>query len=127
VSGNPYSTAVRELFANAGHGGDLAGDDAGADVVKLQGQGINLRLSARHADGRITALRFRAYGCPHVIAACEAFCRGWEGRPVADLGAFAAADIIDDLSVPVEKTGRILVIEDAVRALERSISGGTVP
>ena len=127
MSGDPYSAAVRELFANAGHGGDLPDDDAGADVVELEGQGINLRLAARHANGRITALRFRAYACPHVIAACEAFCRGWEGRPVADLGGFAAADIIDDLSVPVEKTGRILVIEDAVRTLGRNIGGGTVP
>ncbi len=127
MNGEPYSAAVRELFANAGHGGDLAGEDAGADVVEIEGQGINLRLAARHANGRITALRFRAYACPHVIAACEAFCRGWEGRPVADLGGFAAADIIDDLSVPVEKTGRILVIEDAVRTLGRNIGGGTAP
>ena len=121
MSGDPYSAAVRELFLNAGHGGDLPA----ADVVELEGPGIRLQLAARHADGHIAALRFRAYACPHVIAACEAFCRGWEGRRVADLCSFAAADIIDDLSVPVEKTGRILVLEDAVRALGRSIGGGT--
>ncbi len=121
MSGDPYSAAVRELFLNAAHGGDLPD----AAVVDSEGQGIRLRLAARHADGRIEALHFRAYACPHVIAACEAFCRGWEGRPVADLGSFAATDIIDDLSVPVEKTGRILVLEDAVRALGRSIGGGS--
>ena len=121
MSGDPYSAAVRELFLNAVHGGDLPD----ADVVNLEGPGIRLQLAACHADGRIEALRFRAYACPHVIAACEAFCRGWEGRPVADLGGFAATDIIGDLSVPVEKTGRILVLEDAVRALGRSIGGGT--
>jgi len=121
VSGDPYSTAVRELFLNTAHGGDLPD----ADAVDLEGPGIRLRLAARHADGHIEALRFRAYACPHVIAACEAFCRGWEGRPVADLGRFTATDIIDDLSVPVEKTGRILVLEDAVRALGLSIGGGT--
>ena len=121
MSADPYSAAVRELFLHAVHGGDLPD----ADVVDLAGQGIRLQLAARHAGGRIEALRFRAYACPHVIAACEAFCRGWEGREVADLGSFAATDIIDDLSVPVEKTGRILVLEDAVRALGRSIGGGT--
>ena len=121
MSADPYSAAVRELFLHAVHGGDLPD----AEVVGLEGQGIRLQLAARLADGRIEALRFRAYACPHVIAACEAFCRGWEGRDVADLVSFAATDIIDDLSVPVEKTGRILVLEDAVRALGRSIGGGT--
>ncbi len=120
MSSDPYSATVRELFLNAGHGGDLPD----AEVVVLEGQGIKLQLAARHADGRIAVLRFRAYACPHVIAACEAFCRGWEGRPVADLRGFAAADIIDDLSVPVEKTGRILVLEDAVRSLGRTIGTG---
>ena len=121
MNGDPYSAAVRELFQNAVHGGDLPD----AAVVNLEGPGIRLQLAGRHADGRIEALRFRAYACPHVIAACEAFCRGWEGRRVTDLGSFAATDIIDDLSVPVEKTGRILVLEDAVRSLGRSIGGGT--
>ena len=121
MSADPYSAAVRELFLHAVHGGDLPD----ADVVDLAGQGIRLQLAARHIDGRIEALRFRAYACPHVIAACEAFCRGWEGRDVADLDSFSAADIINDLTVPVEKTGRILVLEDAVRALGRSIGGGS--
>ncbi|MGB5512635.1 MAG: iron-sulfur cluster assembly scaffold protein [Woeseiaceae bacterium] len=121
MSADPYSAAVRELFRNAAHGGDLPD----AAVVDLAGAGMHLQLAARHADGHIEALRFRAYACPHVIAACEAFCRGWEGRPVTDLGRFTATGIIDDLSVPVEKTGRILVLEDAVRALGRSIGGAT--
>jgi len=119
VSDDPYSAAVRELFLNTVHGGDLPD----AVVVDVAGAGMQLRLAARHIDGRLEALRFRAYACPHVIAACEAFCRGWEGRRVADLGRFAATDIIGDLSVPVEKTGRILVLEDAVRALGRNIGG----
>ncbi|MGB5577481.1 MAG: hypothetical protein WBM88_08735, partial [Woeseiaceae bacterium] len=76
---------------------------------------------------RIRSLRFRAWGCPHVIAACERFCSRYEGRPRESLGEFRAADIMRDLSVPVEKTGRILVLEDAVRSLGRSFGGGSAP
>jgi NifU-like protein involved in Fe-S cluster formation len=120
MSTDPYSAKVRELFASPAHGGDLAD----AVVAETAQQGIRLRLSAIHANGRIEALRFRAYGCPHVIAACELFCQAFEGRPVTALNDFQVADIMGDLSVPVEKTGRILVLEDAVRLLGDGISAG---
>ncbi|MGI9248338.1 MAG: iron-sulfur cluster assembly scaffold protein, partial [Woeseiaceae bacterium] len=89
-------------------------------------QGIRIRLAATHANGQIIALRFRAWGCPHVIAACESFCADYEGRPIDSLSAFQARDIMRNLSVPAEKTGRILVLEDAVRSLGCNICGGSV-
>ena len=117
MSVDPYSKPVRELFAHPTHVGDVPrGNSVAADE-----QGTHVRLSAAHDQGIIRALRFRANGCPHVIAACEFICSSFEGHPVAELAAFQAADIMRKLSVPVEKTGRILVIEDVVRSLERSI------
>ena len=121
MSADPYGRTVRELFANPRHAGDLTN----ATVVQLAKQGIRLQLAARESDGRIESLRFLAYGCPHVIAACEQFCRTFEGHPIAAVDGFLAADIMRDLSVPVEKTGRILVVEDAVRALGRKMIGAT--
>lgn len=122
MTADPYSARVRELFAGTEHAGDLEG----ADVVELADQGVRLRLAASHEDQQIRALRFRAWGCPHVIAACEAFCAAWEGRPASELAGFEARQIMRDLSIPVEKTGRILVLEDTVRSLGRSICGGAV-
>ncbi len=122
MSDDPYSAQVRELFADLSHAGDL--DDA--TCSELDEQGVRIRLGATHADGRLEALRFRAWGCPHVLAACEAVCREYEGRPAADLEQFRASEIIRILSIPVEKTGRILVIEDTVRSLGRSICGSPV-
>ncbi len=119
MSADPYSKRVRELFANPAHVGDLTG----GDVSTADEQGIRLRLSALHEQGLVRKLGFRAFGCPHVIAACELFCSDFEGRPAADLEGFEAADIMTKLPVPVEKTGRILVLEDAVRSLGRSICG----
>jgi len=123
MTADPYSAEVRELFADLEHAGDL--DNAA--VTAIDDQGVRIRLAARYGDGRLQALRFRAWGCPHLLAACEAFCRDYEGRPVADLGHYEAGDIMGDLSIPAQKTGRILVLEDAVRSLGRSICGSSVP
>ncbi len=123
MSRDPYSQRVREFFADTNHAGDLTD----AVTVRVNEQGVRLKLAATHENGRIQALRFRVWGCPHVIAACESFCADYEGRPIAALGGFEAGDIMLKLSVPVEKTGRILVLEDAVRSLRRSIGDISAP
>ena len=123
MSSDPYSPMVRDYFSKTPHAGDLAG----AVTVEIAEQGICLRFAATMEDGRIRALRFRAWGCPHVIAACECFCVDYEGRPVQSLSGFQASDIMRNLSVPVEKTGRILVLEDAVRTLGRAFCSSSAP
>lgn len=113
AAGDPYSDEVRRLFGAPAHAGVLES----ATTVRRDGQGVQVELSMRADGPAIAALRFRARGCPHFIAACEAFCRDWEGRPLAELAAFSGVQVLDRLPVPIEKTGRILVLEDAVRAL----------
>ncbi|MEJ2173100.1 MAG: iron-sulfur cluster assembly scaffold protein [Woeseiaceae bacterium] len=108
-----YSARVRKLFGNPAHAGSLAG----AHAARVDDQGVSVQFFADVADGRILELRFLAWGCPHVIAAAEALCAQYERRPVSELESFEAAQLMQSLSVPVEKTGRILVIEDAVRSL----------
>ncbi|MDH3304843.1 MAG: iron-sulfur cluster assembly scaffold protein [Gammaproteobacteria bacterium] len=121
MSNDAYSARVRDYFARPAHAGDLSGGVA----VDIDEQGVRIRLAALGDRGRIQSLRFRAWGCPHVIAACEYFCARYEGAPIESLDVFQASDIMNDLSVPVEKTGRILVIQDAVRSLGRIIGGGS--
>ena len=114
---DPYSDRVRELFADPRHGGCL---EEGISV-RVDDQDVRICLCARAGAGVIEILRFRAWGCPHVIAASEAFCRAYEGRDAADLLEFSASALMESLSVPTEKTGRILVLEDAVRSLGKSL------
>lgn len=113
MSDDPYSTRVRALFAAPSHAGAL---DGGL-CASLADQGLRIRLSATVRGDEISALRFQAWGCPHLIAAAEAFCTDYEQRPAAELLEFSAFDLMQSLPVPVEKTGRILVLEDAVRQL----------
>jgi NifU-like protein involved in Fe-S cluster formation len=117
MSTDPYGVRVRELFADPAHVGQL--EDAPG--VLVENQGVRIAFSAQVAAGQIDTLQFQAWGCPHVIAAAEAFCADYEGRNIADLLEFSTSDLMQSLSVPVEKTGRILVIEDAVRLLAQEI------
>jgi NifU-like protein involved in Fe-S cluster formation len=113
VSADPYSAAVRQLFARPAHAGEIGAGQS----VSVEEQDVILELGATVADGIVTAMRFRARACPHVIAAAEATCASFEGRPASGLLEFSGGDLMQSLPVPVEKTGRILVLEDAVRSL----------
>lgn len=111
-----YSERVRRLFAGTPHAGDAPGP-----VVELARGDARLRLSAELASGRLSRLAFRVYGCPHLIAAAEAFCEAFEGRDATELAQFSVADTIEELGIPLEKTGRILLLEDAIAALRETI------
>lgn len=118
MSVDPYSGAVRDLFANPTHAGTVAD----GVVVLVGDQGVRVELSASVDSGRISAMRFRAWGCPHLIAAAEWTCAEYENGPVSALEIFPTDRIMEDLTVPAEKTGRILVLEDAIQSLGRGLS-----
>jgi NifU-like protein involved in Fe-S cluster formation len=113
MNADPYSATVRKLFARPAHAGEIEGDQS----IIVDDQDVVLELGATVAEGIVAAMRFRARACPHVIAAAETACASLEGRPAAELLEFSASGLMQSLPVPVEKTGRILVLEDAVRAL----------
>ncbi|MEM9333920.1 MAG: iron-sulfur cluster assembly scaffold protein [Pseudomonadota bacterium] len=111
MSRDPYNTEVRQRFAAPAFAGR-------ADTASRgRGQGVDIEFSASCDDQRIASMRFRAYGCPHTIAACDLACEQLEGQPLAALASFSSDGLMRTLSVPVEKTGRILVLEDALRDL----------
>lgn len=123
MTADPYNGVVRRHFAAPRYAGAV---DGGAEA-RVDDQGVRIRLTAAHAGGRIEALRFQAWGCPHLLAACDAFCGKFEGQSCAELLEFSAADLMQSLAVPVEKTGRILVLEDAVRSLGTAVCGPPDP
>lgn len=119
TAADDYSARVRRLFADPPHAGDLpAGPGrvvaAGAQALD---RGAWLEISACLEAGVVARARFRAWGCPHFIAACELAVAGLEGRPAAAGAGTRAADLAGELGVPAGKLGRLLVIEDALQAL----------
>jgi hypothetical protein len=120
----PYNPRVLEHFATPAHAGDLQG----RYPVRLEGEAAESAGGARvvlvaGSDGQVfREVRFRVFGCPHLVAAAEAWCREAEGRPVTAPGAPAVRALMALLDVPVEKTGRILVLEDAWQALLKQLA-----
>ena len=92
-----------------------------ADVIAASAatrtQGVRFDLSARVRDDRIVALRFEVYGCPHCIAAGSLLSERLHGATQDELRRWSWREAADELEFPPEKRGRLLVLEDAVRAL----------
>lgn len=115
-----YSRLVRSHFFAPKNVGRLA---PAPDVIEARSgskaQGIEVILSARVADERIVALQHLIYGCPHSIAAASWLTERLLGASAAELAAWSWRDAADTLEVPTEKWGRLLVLEDVVRALAK--------
>jgi NifU-like protein involved in Fe-S cluster formation len=123
MSAERYNSAVLERFAGPLHAGDLqAGYPpvVAAEARESDG-GALVRLSAQMDGIIMRRLRYRVFGCPHLVAAAEEVCRRFEGRAARDLQDFPMPQLMELLAVPVGKTGRLLLLEDAVNALARAI------
>ena len=120
----PYNETVCACFHSAAHAGELSGDypQSCASAVAESAQGARIALAAGIDAGIVREMRFRVWGCPHLIAAAEWLCGQLESGPVAAMENFPLQEIMRQLSVPVEKTGRILLLEDALNSLMRQWS-----
>ncbi len=85
--------------------------------------GARVRFQLRVRGPEVQEVRYRAYGCPYTLATCEWIARALTGRTLAARSPAALAQAIGDatawadrLGVPPERLGRLLVIEDALRA-----------
>ena len=77
--------------------------------------GTHIVFHLRAEAGRVAELRFQAFGCPHTIAACSLAAERLSGQPVEALREFSPRCIAAALDLPVEKLGRLLMVEDALR------------
>ena len=120
----PYSELVRGYFANPVHAGHLPdgyNDGVLAEAADPDG-GARVVLSALVDGETIRRLRYKILGCPHLIAATEAFCDDAEGQEISALIELDVRKLMERLAIPVEKTGRLFILEDAAKALHISVS-----
>jgi NifU-like protein involved in Fe-S cluster formation len=61
----------------------------------------------------VSAARFLAFGCPHTIAVSAWLAEQAVGHRVKPRLPVAVQELRDRFAVPVEKMGRLLIIEDA--------------
>lgn len=124
-AGTTYNEAVRTCFKGPAYAGDLQGtfdQTLTADVSESEG-GAQVVLAAGIKARSIAEITYRAWGCPHLIAALELACETLVNQPVQSLENFDLADIRQNLAVPTEKTGRILLVEDALATLWAQVAG----
>jgi NifU-like protein involved in Fe-S cluster formation len=121
-----YGAEVRRRMATMSGTGDLA---SGPGVVRVAAgdreQGAEIVLAARVDGGRVVELRFRAFGCPHFIAAASWVTDRLRGASQADLEGWDWQELVTTLEVPPAKFGRLLTLQDAVRALARNWPGAS--
>ena len=118
-----YNAEVRELFSNLTHAGDLTIDSRQIFVVEVQesAEGARLVLFVCVNKGTIAQTRFRAWGCPHFLAGAEVVCREMEGVCVDAPYDARVQYLMKRLDVPVQKTGKMLLIEDAAQQIIAAI------
>jgi hypothetical protein len=86
-------------------------------------EGTEVCFLLRLADGHITAVRYLAYGCPYTLAVCN-WLAGWLEGGAAEAGRLGSPERwARELGVPLERLGRLLIVEDALRAALQGAAG----
>ena len=75
-----------------------------------------VRFHLRVVDGTVKAALFQAWGCPHTLAVAAWLGEQLPGRKRDQLQPGTPAAWLEALEIPVEKLGRLLTVEDALKA-----------
>ena len=118
---DPYNTLVRSSFANPVHAGDLAEDYTEIARASSGKVGDCVELAAGLRDGVLESVRFRTFGCPHLIALCEQACAALQGRQSRSLTTPDMSELSRRLELPVEKSGLVILLEDALAELVMAV------
>jgi len=109
---SPASGVAQALeLSAAGEGGTVVSGEAGGP-----GEETWVRFHLLIERGVVKDARVQAFGCPHTLDVAGWLAREVRGRARGALMPGKPADWAASRSVPVEKLGRLLTIEDALHA-----------
>lgn len=112
-----YSPTVLDLFVRRPFAGRmLPAPDIVSGQAGEKARGAQVQFWLKCAGPRIQAISFLAYGCPHTVAAASWWAQRVQGLSLNDAKQAGWREAEQALSIPVEKRGRLLVVEDALRA-----------
>jgi NifU-like protein involved in Fe-S cluster formation len=86
-------------------------------------QGTEVLFAVRIEHNRVAEARFQAFGCPHVLAAASWATEAARGQDYDQLVAWDWQEAARELGVPPAKFGRLLTLQDAIRAVVRNWPG----
>ena len=96
-----------------GRGAEVLGEAGGP------GREVWIRFRLQVEGGIVHGASFRVYGCPHTLAVAAWLAEQVRGRTRGTLIPGTPTEWARVLDVPVEKLGRLLTLEDALRECQR--------
>lgn len=108
-----YNAETRHYFETTARAGHLSGAKVYRGAAGDREQGSWVQFDLKFASGNLADARFLAFGCPHTIAAAAWVAEQAVGKPVARRLPDSVQAISLKFAVPLEKLGRLLIVEDA--------------
>jgi NifU-like protein involved in Fe-S cluster formation len=114
-----YNELTRSYFESATNAGELAGPGVFRGAAGNRAQGTWVQFDLQLKAKAISAAKFLAFACPHTIAVAAWLAEQAVGRPLQPALPESVAAVRERFAVPIEKMGRLLIIEDAWLAAVR--------
>jgi hypothetical protein len=111
-----YNDLTRRYFDLPTNVGELSGPGVFRGAAGNREQGVWVQFDLQAEAGTLLTVRFLAYGCPHTIAIASWLASQAAGKTIERALPESIPDLSARFALPVEKTGRLLIIEDAWRA-----------
>jgi hypothetical protein len=112
-----YSNLTWQHFDNPTCAGVLTGAAVRRGAAGSRAQGIwvqfDVQIRLRHQESIVEAVRFLAYACPHVIAVADWVAQKAVRGPSEPVLPESVRGLRERFEVPIEKLGRLLIVEDA--------------
>jgi NifU-like protein involved in Fe-S cluster formation len=108
-----YNDLTRNYFESAANAGELEGPGVFRGAAGNRDQGTWVQFDLRIQDGAVSEASFLAFACPHTIAVAAWLAEQAVGGRLQPMLPESVQALRDRFAVPVEKMGRLLVIEDA--------------
>jgi NifU-like protein involved in Fe-S cluster formation len=108
-----YSELTRSYFESAEHVGELEGAGVFRGAAGDRDQGTWVQFDLQIEAGVVAAAKYLAFACPHTIAVAAWLAERAVGRQLQPALPESVVALRDRFAVPVEKMGRLLIIEDA--------------
>jgi NifU-like protein involved in Fe-S cluster formation len=108
-----YNELTRRYFSSAAGAGELSGADVFRGTAGDREQGTWVQFDLQVREGIVMAARFLAFACPHTVAVSAWLAEQAVGKPVNPRLPESLQYLQERFGMPVEKTGRLLIIEDA--------------
>lgn len=108
-----YNDLTRNYFETAANAGEIAGPGVFRGAAGSHAQGTWVQFDVQVTAGAISEVKFLALACPHTIAVSSWLAEQAVGRQAQAQLPESVQALRERFEVPVEKMGRLLIIEDA--------------